>query len=148
LRDAARLGRLVRWRIPGTSPDQSFEELFGSPPFIALERGERASVSGIVGRIWTIRRDYPRLTDPAQFRDWSQSGTVRVLFANWVQPAADEGGSALVAEVRVQAFGVQGRVGLAMVRPLIAAFQDLIGSDGLEAAVRLAGTGRQPDRLS
>lgn len=130
--DTALLGRLVRWRIPGTTPQRRFDELFANPPFTVLERGEMALVSGIVGRIWTLRRDYPRLAGPEDFRQWSKSGTARVLFANW----ASESG--LHSEVRVQPFGPQGRIGLAAVRPLISAFHNLIGSDGLEAAVRLA----------
>jgi hypothetical protein len=136
LKDTGRLGRLVRWRIPGTTGEPSFEQLFTTPPFIALERADHALVSGIVGRIWTIRRDYPRLSDPAEFRDWSQSGTARVVFANWVEESP--AGSILNAEARVDVYGVQGRIGLAMVRPLVSAFHDLIGSDGIEAAVSRA----------
>jgi hypothetical protein len=136
LNDTARLGRLVRWRIPGTTAEQSFEELLTSTPFIALERADHALVSGIVGRIWTIRRDYPQLSGPDAFRDWSEPGTARVMFANWVEPS--ESGATLFAEARVDVYGVQGRIGLTMVRPLISAFHDLIGSDGIEAAVRAA----------
>jgi hypothetical protein len=139
LGDTARLGRLVRWRIPGTTPDLSFDELFRCPPFVVLDGAdENALVSGIVGKIWTLRRDYPQLSDPDEFRGWSVPGTVRVLFSNWVEPVPADNRSALVAEVRVQTFGVQGRIGLAIVRPLVVAFQDLIGSDGIEAAVRRA----------
>ena len=88
LNDARRLGRLVRWRIPGLAPDLTFDEMFRAPPFIVLDEAEdggRALVSGLVGRIWTLRRDYPRLTDPEEFRTWSTSGTARVLFANWIE---------------------------------------------------------------
>lgn len=138
LRDTARLGRLIGWRIPGVDGDVAFTDLFQNPPFIALEAGyEQALVSGLVGRIWTLRRDYPRLTDPQQFRDWSTRGTARVMFANWIEPAG-EGRCALVSETRVQAFGAQGRVGLAAVRPLVTTFHNLIGSDGIAAAVRRA----------
>jgi hypothetical protein len=38
----------------------------------------------------------------------------------------------------VAAVGAQGRLGIAAVRPLVSAFGSLIGSDGLEAAVRRA----------
>ena len=41
-----------------------------------------------------------------------------------------------MSETRVQAIGAQGRLGLAAVRPLVNAFQSLVGSDGIEAAVR------------
>ncbi len=138
LRDAALLGRLVRWRIPGIPADISFDQMFRRPPFIELAGDEDgALVSGLVGRIWTLRRDYPRLTSPEDFRQWSKRGTARVLFANWVEPR--EGGrSALVSESRVDVIGAQGRIGLGAVRPLVRAFQHLIGSDGIEAAVRRA----------
>jgi hypothetical protein len=126
------LGRLVRWRIPGTPADISFDEMFRRPPFMVLDEPGQALISGLVGRIWTLRRDYPTLRDPEEFRAWDTSGTARVLFANWVEDGA------LVSETRVQAFGVQGRIGVRAVSPLVRGFQHLIGSDGIEAAVRLA----------
>jgi hypothetical protein len=133
LRDTRVLGRLVRWRIPGTPAEISFDEMFRRPPFLVLdERAEQALVSGLVGRIWTLRRDYPELTDPEEFRAWDHPGTARVLFANWIE------GTTLISETRVEAFGVQGRLGLRAVGPLIRGFQHLVGSDGIEAAVRIA----------
>jgi hypothetical protein len=135
--DAQLLGRLVRWRIPGTPGELTFDEMFRRPPFLALDNGERLLVAGLVGRIWTLRRDYPELSGPDEFSHWSAAGTARVLFANWVQADSD-GGATLCSEVRVEAFGPQGRLGLATVRPLVRAFQQLIGSDGISAAVRRA----------
>ncbi len=147
--DAALLGRLIRWRIPGTRPQITFDELFRQPPFLVLEGGQdMALVSGLVGRIWTLRRDYPRLSDPEDFRQWSARGTARVVFANWVSD--EEGGrSTLSSEARVDAIGAQGRLGVAAVRPLVSAFQHLIASDGIAAAVRRAekrGSGRARSR--
>jgi hypothetical protein len=137
LGDTRLLGRLVRWRIPETSAYATFDELFRGPPFAVLEEGERSLLSGIVGRIWTLRRDYPQLASPAEFRDWNQPGTARVLFANWVEERAPKG-SLLRSETRVEPFGVQGRIGVASVRPLIHGFQQLIGSDAMAVAVRRA----------
>ena len=137
LNDTGLLGRLVRWRIPGLARDVAFDRLFREPPFMILEQNERALVSGLVGRIWTLRRDYPRLADPDEFRDWSERGSARVVFANWVQPSGN-GGAEVRVEARVQGFGVQGRVGVAAVGPLVRRFQGLVGSEGLRAAVRRA----------
>jgi hypothetical protein len=137
VRDTALLGRLVRWRIPGVPAEVTFDELFRSAPFIVLDERDHALVSGLVGRIWTLRRDYPALAEPEQFRAWSTRGTARVLFANWVEASGSEG-SALGSEARVDVFGPQGRFGLAAVRPLVRAFEHLVGSDGIEAAVRSA----------
>ena len=139
LADAGMLGRLVRWRIPGMPAAISFEEMFRRPPFVALtDDTDHASVSGLVGRIWTLRRDYPELCGPEEFRRWSEAGTARVLFASWVEPADRGASAALASEVRVQAVGAQGRLGVAAIRPLTAAFQGLIGTEGIAAAVARA----------
>jgi hypothetical protein len=132
------LGRLVRWRIPGLPADLAFGELFRAPPFIVLnETPGRMLISGLVGRIWTLRRDYPELEDPEEFRDWHTPGTARVVFANWIE-ASDDHGASIHAEARVEAIGAQGRVGVAAVRPLVRAFGSLIGSDGIDLAARRA----------
>jgi hypothetical protein len=140
LSDTGRLGRLVRWRIPGLERDVSFDGLFRHPPFMVLEESETALVSGLVGRIWTLRRDYPQLGAPQDFLAWSHRGTVRVAFAHWTESAPR--GSTLSVDVRVQAIGAQGRLGLSAVRPLVRAFANLIASEGIAAAVRRAEHGR------
>jgi hypothetical protein len=138
LSDTRLLGRLVRWRIPGLPPDLAFDELFRTPPFLVLaEERQRVLVSGLVGRIWTLRRDYPELHDPEEFRNWSKPGTARVVFANWIEAESPDR-SAIRAEARVEPIGAQGRVGVAAVRGLVAAFGPLVGSDGIEVAARRA----------
>lgn len=137
MRDTRMLGRLVRWRIPGVPAESTFEELFRRPPFAVLAEGEYGLVSGLVGRIWTLRRDYPVLESLDDFRDWSRAGTAKVVFGHWVE-AADGTGSMLRSEARVVAYGTRGRIGLASVRPLISRFQQLVASDALGAAVRAA----------
>jgi hypothetical protein len=137
LSDTRVLGRLVRWRIPGVPRKISFDELFRSAPFAVLSDQDHALVSGLVGRIWTLRRDYPQLASGEQFRDWTEPGTARVVFANWVE-SGQAPGAVLCTEVRVSASDREGRIGLAAVRPLIAASHNLIASEGIAAAVRLA----------
>jgi hypothetical protein len=137
LRQTRMLGRLIRWRIPGLPSATTFDALFRQAPFAVLDEGEHALISGLVGRIWTLRRDYPDLTDPGEFRDWSEPGTAKVLFAHWVE-GAESGGARLHSETRVKAFGAQGRLGLASVRPLISGFQNLVTSDAMALAVRQA----------
>jgi hypothetical protein len=137
LADSRMLGRLVRWRIPGEPARITFRELFATDPFLLLEHGQTHSVSGLVGRIWTLRRDYPHLEGPEVFRDWKQTGTVRVLFAHWTEPAGT-GRSWLVSEVRIAAADRQARLGVRLVRPLIAAFDPLIENEALALAARRA----------
>ena len=131
------LGRIVRWRIPGEPAQVTFRELFRTDPFTVLEEGERHSLSGLVGRIWTLRRDYPKLPDVEDFRAWSRGGTAKVLIAHWVEPDSD-GHSAVVSEARVGVADLQGRLGLRLVRPLIARFDPLIGTEALALAARRA----------
>jgi len=138
LSDSRRLGRLIRWRIPGLPADLAFDEMFRAPPFVVLaEEPGRSLVSGLVGRIWTLRRDYPELKDPEEFRSWHASGTARVLFANWISGTEDHEPTIHV-EARVEAIGAQGRIGVAAVRPLVRAFGSLIGTDGIDIAARRA----------
>lgn len=136
LAETGLLGRLIRWRIPGIPASAPFGEMFRAPPFVVLEEGETMLVSGMVGRIWTLRRDYPRLEGPDAFRAHSQRGSARVVFAHWVEPSGT--GWALASEARVEAIGLQGRLGVGAVRPLVQRFGDLVGSEGLAAAVRRA----------
>ncbi len=137
LADTHALGRLIRLRIPGLAAELSYEEMFHRPPFTVLHEDEHALLSGLVGRIWTLRRDYPALSAPDEFRHWTQRGTARVLFANWVAPAGP-GRAVLHSETRVWVRDREARVGLAAVRPLINAFQALIASEALSAAVNRA----------
>ena len=140
LRDTAVLGRLVRWRIPGLAADLRLDEMFRSPPFVVLEAGEQGLVSGLVGRIWTLRRDYPILDSVEDFSTWRSSGTARVVFAQWAA-SREHGGSELCVEVHVEAIGRQGSIGVAAVRPVVRAFGSLVGSEGIAAAVRRAEEG-------
>ena len=136
LSDTPVLGRLVQWRIPGLDRDQTFDRLLREPPFMVLAEHDQALVSGLVGRIWTLRRDYPRLVDRDAFREWSQTGTARVAIATWVQPGARR--STLCTEARVEAIGAQGQVGMTAVRPLVRAFEHLLATEALRTAVRRA----------
>jgi hypothetical protein len=137
LSETAMLGRLLRLRIPGLAPDLSYDALFREPPFVVLDEGERSLISGLVGRIWTLRRDYPELHSADEFRDWAQSGTARVVFGHWAQDGPGQGAT-LVSEARVQPIGAQGRIGLMAVRTIVRTFQHLVGSEGIRAAVRRA----------
>jgi hypothetical protein len=139
LSETGTLGRLVRWRIPGTAPDQTFRGLLAEYPFVVLAEGERWSISGLCGRIWTLSRDYPRIDGPDAFRSWSEPGTVRVLFAHWVAPAGD-GASALFSEARVAPVDRAAELRLRSLWVVIGVFERLIGAESLElAAARAEG---------
>jgi hypothetical protein len=136
LADCRVLGRLIRARIAGVAPGASFDELFRGPPFTVLEEGPTWRLSGLCGRIWTVRGQFDALPDPAAFVEWSVPGTVKVLFANWAQPAGD--GAELVSEVRIAAVDRRGRTYMRALTPFISAFQGLVAAEPLTVATQRA----------
>jgi len=136
VRDTHMLGRIVRWRIPGTPRNAAYRDIFGSYPFTVLDSGEGWMVSGLCGRIWTLRRDYPRIESPEEFRDWSQPGTVRVMFAHWVEPSDD--GSVLLSDARVEAVDRRARLRLRALWATVGRFERLIGGEALRVAAERA----------
>ena len=137
LADTHSLGRLVRWRIPGTRSDETFGALLAAYPFCVLDEGEQWSISGLCGRIWTLHRDYPRLDGPEDFRAWSEPGTVRVLIANWVDGDGD--GSTLHSEARVAPVDRRAALRLRSLWMVIGVFERLIGGEALALAAERAG---------
>lgn len=138
--DARALGSVVRWRVPGTPRDLTFRELFRRYPFTVLAEGERWSVSGLCGRVWTLRRDYPALDGAEDFVAWDEPGTVRVLFAHWVEGAKD-GRAALVSESRVEAVDRSAAVRLRALWAVVGRFERLIGGEALRLAAARAERG-------
>ncbi|MET0602149.1 MAG: hypothetical protein ABW167_09195 [Baekduia sp.] len=134
------LGRLVRWRIPGLPAGETFRGLFATPPFTVLAEGEHWSVSGLVGRIRTLRRDYPRVEDAPAFAAWAQPGTVRVLFAHWVVDGPD-GGAALHSEARVAPVDGGAALRLRALWTVVGPWERLIGGEALARAAREAESG-------
>lgn len=140
LQDAPMLGRVVRWRIPGTAADLSFRELFRSYPFAVIAEGERWSASGLCGRLWTLRRDYPRISGLDEFLAWDEPGTARVLFAHWIE-ADDDGATALVSESRIKPVDRRASLRLRALWAAVGRFERQIGGEALKAAARRAEDG-------
>jgi hypothetical protein len=142
------IGRLVRWRIPGVAPDQSFMKLLTEDPFTLLHEGPHHAISGLCGRIWTLSRDYGVLSGPDDFLAWNEPRTVRVLFAHWVTPDADGAGSTLFSEARVAPTDAIAQLRLRALWLGVGPFERLIGAEALALAVthaeRAARAGRRP----
>jgi hypothetical protein len=130
----------VRWRIPGLARDLTYGELFRAYPFTVLEEGEHHLVTGLCGRIWTLARDYPRLSGPDDFAAWDEPGTVRVLFAHWVRPT-DDGGAELVSEARVEPADRVAGMRLRALWSVVGPFDRFVGPEPLAIAVRSAERG-------
>jgi hypothetical protein len=137
LEDTRRLGRLVRWRIPGTPAGATYDELFRGYPFTVLDEGELHVVSGLCGRIWTLARDYPRLTGPDEFAAWSRRGTVRVLFAHWVVPVGDQRAQ-LYSEARIDPVDRISGARLRALWAVIGHLEPLVASEPLSLVARRA----------
>ena len=136
LSDTRRLGRLVRWRLPDTPADTTFRELLRRYPFTLLDEGPQYSVSGMCGRIWTFRTDYPRLSGPADFTAWDEPGTVRVLFATWTRERAD-GRVELCDEARVLPVDRAAALRLRLLWTAVGRFEGLIGSEAISRALEM-----------
>ncbi len=139
LSDTRRLGRLVRWRIPGLRDDLTYDELLRGYPFTVLAEEERFLASGLCGRIWTLARDYPRLSGPDAFAGWDEPGTVRVLFGHWVRPAG--AGAELVSEARVQPTDRTAALRLRALWTVVGPFERLVGAEAIAAATGRSGRG-------
>jgi hypothetical protein len=136
LDDCVALGHLVRWKIPGLRPGLTFDEMLREEPFVLLHESPHRVISGLAGRIWTLRRDYPHLTGPDDYRAWDTAGTARVLFGIWIDPAAS--GSRLSVEVRVEALGIKGRIGVTALGALIRSGEHLLAVEALRTAAHRA----------
>ena len=137
LSDTRRLGRLIRWRIPGLAPGLTYHELFRGYPFCVLDEGENRLVSGLCGRIWTLSRDYPALSGATEFVEWAEPGTVRVAFAHWAEPAGD-GRAELWSEARVEPVDAGARMRLRATWAVVGPFERLVGAEPLALAVARA----------
>jgi hypothetical protein len=139
LGDCRLLGRLVRARLGVGDDETTFDALFRSAPFVLLDSGPSWALSGLCGRIWRVRGELGVLADADAFRDWSEPGTARVLFANWAEPF--ESGAVLHSEVRVDAVDRRAARCLWALEPFIATFQGLVGRESLAVAARRAQGG-------
>lgn len=137
LSETRRLGRLVHWRIPGLSGDITYRHLFRCPPFVLLEEGERHSLSGLAGKIWTLKRDYPQIDGPEEFRAFDVPGTARVLFAHWIEEIGG-GRSELVSEARIDPVDASAKRRLRALWRVVGPFEPFIGKEPLPLAARKA----------
>ena len=141
LSDTRTLGRLVRWRIPDTPASLTFQELFSRYPFTELDGGDTWQLSGLCGRIWTLQRDYPRISGPEEFESWDTSGTVKVLFAHWTRPAGD-GRAELLSEARVVPVDKRANLRLRALWTAISPFEKLVSQEPMVLAQRRAESSR------
>ena len=88
---------------------------------------------------------------PSEFAEWDQPGTVRIVFAHWIEQD-DDGRAALVSESRVQPVDRRARLRMRALWTALGRFERLIGGEGLSAAAeraaRLVTAGSSPSHVS
>ncbi len=129
------LGRLIRWRIPGTPTDLRFTDLFARYPFAVLDEGPTGRSPGSAGRSGR-RPATTAASTPAPSATGPAPGTVRVLFGHWVEEAHAR--SALVSEARVAPTDRFARLQLRALWLIVRRFERVIGSEPLPLAVARA----------
>ena len=127
----------MRWRIPGTPSDLSFGDLFRQYPFAVIAEGSRSSVSGMCGRIWPLRRDYPRIEGAEDFLAWEGPDTARVLLAHRIEPDGP-GRNALVSEARIKPVDREAGFRIRALWAVVGHFERLIDAEALRPAARRA----------
>jgi hypothetical protein len=94
----------------------------------------------LLGRLIRWRIPATSADQPPGFRDWDMSGTVRVLFAHWVE-RGDRDEFALVSEARVQPVDLRAERRLRVLWALVGPFESRAGAEALKAVVRRAENG-------
>lgn len=102
-----------------------------------LEEGERYSVSGVAGRIWTPSGQYERFATADEYREYDRGGTAKVVILSAVRNHPR--GSEIVSESRIFVHGRRTRVLFWPFWQVVHPFARLIGSEGLAAAVARTG---------
>lgn len=127
--------RLIGWRLGHHAPgaDTTYRELFRSGIFTLLEEGDRFSVSGLAGRIWTPSGDYASFETPADYREYEIPGTAKVVVLTEVRD--HERGSEIVSESRVRVHGRRTRVVFRGFWTFIRPFSRFVPNEVLAAAV-------------
>lgn len=133
--------RLIAWRLGPHSPNAAttYRELFRSGIFTLLEEGERFSVSGVAGRIWSPSGDYARFETPGEYREYDRPGTAKVAILTEVREHAR--GSQIVSESRVRVHGRRTRVLFRGFWAVVGPFTRFIPNEVLVAAVNRAEAG-------
>jgi hypothetical protein len=138
LRDAPRLGRLIRWRLGkhAPPPDTTFEEFFRTGIFMLLEEGERLYISGVAGKIWAPSGDYAEFETAGEYREYRRRGTAKVVVK--IEVREHERGSQIITEARVWCADRRTEMIFRSFWAVVAPLARFIYSDGFAAAVRRA----------
>lgn len=141
LRDAPRLGQLIRWRLGrhAPSPGMTFEEFFRTGIFMLLEEGERLCISGVAGKIWAPSGEYAQFETAGEYREYGARGTAKVVLKTEVRE--HERGSQIVSEARIWCSDRRTQMVFRPFWAVVKPFARFIYSEGFAVAVKHAEGG-------
>jgi hypothetical protein len=135
VRETRTLRPLIAWRL-GADGDMRFAALFTQPPFVLLAEGERESISGLAGRLWSRRPHYVELDSPEAFRAFAEPGFGKIALRHAVHEHPD--GSEVVSEGRVWCTSAGAWRRFRPYWAFVGPFARFVGPEPLSAAVRRA----------
>jgi hypothetical protein len=141
VRDARILGPLIARRLGPHLPsaDVTFRELFRTGIFTLLEEGERYSISGAAGRIWSPAGPFERFESAADYRKYDSPGTAKVVVLNAVREHPR--GAQIVSEARVWCTDRRAWLHFMPLWGVVAPFDLLVGREVLRSVARRAEAG-------
>ena len=101
IRDTRMLRPLIGARLgPNAPPAQTtFRELFRSGIFTLLEEGDRYSISGVAGCLWSPRGEYAHFESAADYKEYDPPGRAKAAVLTLVRE--HERGAEILTEIRV-----------------------------------------------
>jgi hypothetical protein len=101
IRDTRMLRPLIGARLgPNAPPAQTtFRELFRSGIFTLLEEGDRYSISGVAGCLWSPRGEYAHFESAADYTEYDPPGRAKAAVLTLVRE--HERGAEILTEIRV-----------------------------------------------
>jgi len=138
IRDTRLLRPLIGARLGPHAPaaDTTFRELFRSGIFTLLEEGDRYSISGIAGCLWSPKGDYARFESAADYKEYDVPG--RAKGATMTEVREHERGSEIVTEIRVWCTDRRAWIRFRPVWLLVAPFLRFVRMDLLRGVARRA----------
>jgi hypothetical protein len=138
VRETVSLRPLIAWRLGAHAPrgDEPFSAVFARHPFHLLAEDGWVTVSGLGGKLWSLRGDYATFGSPAEFRAWAPGGTCKVALRHEVREHPR--GAEIVSEARVWCTSPGAWRRFRPYWAVVGPFSRFIGGELLSAAVRRA----------
>ena len=138
MRETRSLRPVINWRLGryAPSPHTPLSEVLAAHPFLLLGEEGLVSLSGLVGKLWSLGDTFVRLESGEEWREFCEPGYVKVLVRH--EAREHERGAEIVSDVRLRCTN---RRALWRFRPFwgfISPFTRYVGSEALVAAVRRA----------